>query len=91
MPGTPYPIIYEEQVPQDDASGCVILADLASYLIFQNGSLEIAFSEHAAFTTNKGTWRFLDYSDGMPWVKNVITLADPQGSYTVSPFVYFND
>jgi HK97 family phage major capsid protein len=91
MPGTPYPIVYSEHLPQADNNGCVILADLGSYLVFQNGALEIAFSEHAAFTTNKGTWRFLNYSDGMPWMKSTITLADPQGSYTVSPFVALNN
>lgn len=91
MPGTPYGIVYSEHLPQADTSGCAILADFGSYAIFQSGTLEVAFSEHAAFTSNKGTWRWLDYSDGMPWVKNYITLADPTGSYTVSPFVYFND
>ena len=91
MPGTNIPIIYSEHLPQDDNSGCAILADLNSYLVFQDGSLEVAFSEHASFTSNKGTWRFIDYSDGMPWNKSVITLADPQGSYTVSPFVFLND
>jgi hypothetical protein len=38
-----------------------------------------------------GTWRFSQRQDGQPWLKNVITLADPQGSYTMSPFISHND
>jgi hypothetical protein len=53
--------------------------------------MAVAFSEHAAFTTDKGTWRFTKRLDGQPWLSGAITLADPQGSYTVSPFVYHND
>ena len=86
-----YPIIYSEHLPQDDNAGGVILADLSAYLLFERMGLAIAFSEHAAFKTDKGTWRFLMRLDGQPWLSAAITLADPQGSYTVSPFVYHND
>lgn len=86
-----YPILQSEHLPQDDNSGCVILADLQAYLMFQRRGVTIAFSEHAAFTSEKGTWRFSTRFDGQPWLKSAITLADPQGSYTVSPFIYLND
>lgn len=77
--------------PQDDNSGCVLLADFSAYLFFERAGLAVAFSEHAAFTSDKGTWRFTQRNDGQPWLRLAITLADPQGSYTVSPFVFLND
>jgi HK97 family phage major capsid protein len=80
-----------EHLPQDDNSGCVVLADMKAYLLFERRGLEIAFSEHAAFKQDKGVWRFYQRLDGQPWLPGPITLADPQGSYTVTPFVYFND
>jgi len=86
-----YQIVFSEHSPQDDNAGDVILADLGAYLLFERQGLEIAFSEHAKFTNDMGTWRFYGRWDGMPWLKSTITLADPQGSYTVSPFVYHND
>ena len=86
-----YPILQSEHLPQDDNAGCVVLMDPSAYLLFERSGISIAFSEHAAFTTEKGTWRFSQRFDGMSWVKSAITLADPQGSYTISPFVYLND
>lgn len=85
-----YPILFSEHMPQADGDD-VILADLSAYILFERAGLSVAFSEHAAFTTDKGTWRFTTRNDGQPWVKSAITLADPSGSYTVSPFVYHND
>ena len=86
-----YPIIQSEHLPQDDNSGDVILADLSAYVLFERGGLSIAYSEHVGFLTDQGTWRFTVRNDGMPWVRYPVTLADPQGSYTVSPFVVHND
>lgn len=83
--------INSEHLPQANNSGCVLLADFGAYLLFEKGPTEIAFSEHAAFTSRMGTWRFNARVDGQPWMKSYVTLADPQGSYTVSPFIYFND
>jgi HK97 family phage major capsid protein len=85
-----YPILESEHMPQDDNDD-VILADLSAYLIFDRAQMSIAFSEHAAFTTDKATWRFRKRLDGQPWLRSTITLADPTGSYTVSPFVYHDD
>lgn len=85
-----YPILESEHMPQANSTA-VILADLGSYLMFEREDLSIAFSEHAAFTSDKGTWRFTERVDGKPWLLDDITLADPTGSYTVSPFVFHND
>ncbi len=86
-----YPIIYSEHAPQDDNAGNVILADLSAYIIFNRRQLTVAFSEHAKFENDLVTWKYSIRADGMPWLKSAITLPDPQGSYTVSPFVYHND
>lgn len=91
MPGTNFPILTSQHAPQADNSGCVILADLGAYLVLERQPFAIAYSEHAGFLNGVGTWRFDYRADGTPWMKSAITLADPQGSYTVSPFVYFND
>lgn len=85
-----YPILESEHMPQDDNDDA-LLADLKAYTIFDRAGIAIAFSEHAAFTTDKGTWRVTKRLDGQPWLTDKITLADPQGSYTVSPFVYHDD
>lgn len=91
MPLLNYPIIFSEHMPQADASGCAVLADLAAYLLFERGPIRIAYSEHAAFTSGKVVWRFDQRIDGQPWVRSAITLASPGSAFTVSPFVYFND
>jgi hypothetical protein len=59
--------------------------------MFEKGGLMIDFSEHVNFTSDEVVWRFKERFDGQPWLANTITQADPQGSYTVSPYVYFND
>ena len=86
-----YEIIDSEHLPQDDNAGDVILADLKAYLLFVKGGMYIDFSEHASFTSGLDTWRFGMRVDGKPWLLDAITLADPQGSFEVSPFVYHND
>lgn len=83
--------VMSEHLPQADNSGCVGLFDFGAYMLFEKGGLEISYSEHADFLNGNNVWRFSQRMDGQPWLKNVITLADPQGSFTVSPFVYFND
>jgi HK97 family phage major capsid protein len=84
-------LIYSEHLPQDDNSGDVILIDPKAYLLFQKRGMRIDFSEHVAFKEDQGTWRFTDRMDGQPWVSGTVTLADPQGSFTVSPFVKHHD
>lgn len=84
-------IVQSEHQPQANNSGCVILGDWSTYLLFKRNDLIIDFSEHVGFLNGLDTWRFYERSDGKPWLKNSITLADPQGSFTQSTFVYFND
>jgi HK97 family phage major capsid protein len=83
--------IFSEHLPQANNAGDVLLADLKAYLFFQRGGMTVDYSEHAAFTTDRVVWRVRERMDGMPWLKGTVTLADPQGSFTVSPFVYHND
>jgi len=85
-----YPIVESEHMPQANGDD-VILGDFSAYVMFEREELTIAYSEHAAFVNDKGTWRFTSRFDGQPWLKSAITLADPTGSYTVSPFVYHDD
>lgn len=85
-----FPIIYSEHMPVANTDD-VLLADFGAYLWFQKGALEVAFSEHAGFTSDKGTWRYTQRNDGMPWLNAAITLADPGGTTTVSPFCYHDD
>jgi HK97 family phage major capsid protein len=82
--------IFSEHMPQANNDD-VLLADFSAYLLFDRQALTIDMSEHAAFTTDRVTWRFKERIDGQPWLKSVVTLADPQGSYTVSPFCYHDD
>ena len=86
-----YNIITSEHLPQANNSGGVILADLNAYLLWKKPGLSIDFSEHAAFRQDQAVWRFTQRMDGMPWNRAPLTLADPQGSYTVSPFIVHND
>ena len=84
-------ILYSEHLPQDDNSGDVILIDPKAYLLFNKRGMKIDFSAHVAFKEDQGTWRFTDRMDGQPWVSGASTLADPNGSFTVSPYVKHND
>lgn len=86
-----YPIYSSEHLPQANSSGCVLLADMFAYIMWQRSVLAVAYSEHAKFEFDMGVWRFSQRNDGKPWLQNVITLADPGGSYTISPFIYLND
>jgi HK97 family phage major capsid protein len=85
-----YPVLYSEHVPQvaHTGGGMPILIDPKSYVIFDRAQTSIAFSEHAGFTSDQGTWRFTKRLDGQPWLTDGITLADPDGSFKVSPIVY---
>jgi HK97 family phage major capsid protein len=87
-----YPVLRSEHLPQANASGCVVLADLGAYCFWQKTSgLAVAYSEHVNFKTGMGCWRFSHRNDGKPWFKDKIELADPGGSFYVSPFGYLND
>lgn len=85
-----YPIILSEHMPQANGDD-VLLADLSAYVFFERQGLSVAYSEHASFEKDAGVWRFTARNDGQPWYQGPVTLADPTGSYTLSPFVYHND
>jgi HK97 family phage major capsid protein len=85
-----YPIILSEHMPQANGDD-VLLADLSAYVMFERQGLTVAYSEHASFAKDAGVWRFTVRNDGQPWYQGAITLADPTGSYTLSPFIYHND
>ena len=82
-----YPIIYSDHLPQANNSGDVVLADLSAYILFDRQQLVIDYNPYGGFKNDLVTWRFKIRADGMPWVKNKITLPDPQGSFYVSPFI----
>lgn len=82
-----YALLDSEHMPQADNDNSVLLADFGSYGIWQRGEIEIAISEDYAFNTDEITWRFKERYDGRPLAASSVTLADPQGSYTVSPFI----
>jgi HK97 family phage major capsid protein len=91
LPILGYQRAMSEHLPQANNSGNVILGDLSAYNLWVREELYIDFSEHVGFLTGMDTWRFGMRVDGMPALVDDITLADPQGSYTVSPFVSHND
>jgi HK97 family phage major capsid protein len=91
LPILGYQRAMSEHLPQANNSGDVILGDLSAYNLWVREELYIDFSEHVGFLTGMDTWRFGMRVDGMPALLDDITLADPQGSYTVSPFVSHND
>jgi HK97 family phage major capsid protein len=86
-----YPIYFSEHLPQADNSGCVILADLGAYALFEYGGLYVDYSEHRFFDTGQDAWRFGQELDGKPWLNDAITLAGPGSAYEVSAYVNFND
>jgi HK97 family phage major capsid protein len=86
-----YPIKFSEHLPQANNSGHVILGDMGGYIIFDRAGMLLDFSKEVKFLNDQSAWRISKRADGKPWVIDAITLADPQGSYTVSPFIYFND
>lgn len=79
------PIVITEKLPALNTEGDVLLLDLQHYLIGDRREIEIAFSEHVAFTSNQGAWRFVSRVDGQPWLNSKITLSD--GVSTLSPFI----
>jgi HK97 family phage major capsid protein len=85
------PIIFSEHLAQANSSGALLLAELASYILFELGGMYIDYSEHADFTNGNDVWRYGARIDGKPWLNSEITLAGPGSAYTVSPFVKMDD
>jgi HK97 family phage major capsid protein len=79
------PVIVTEKLPALNTLGDILLLNLKHYLVGERQQVEIAFSEHVAFRTNQGAWRFVCRVDGQPWLRSAVTLSD--ASNTLSPFV----
>ncbi len=75
--------IMSEHLAQADNSGCAMLCDFGAYLLFEQGGLEIAYSEHYAFINRKVTWLFNQRMDGQPWMKGKAYTTGTQGSDSV--------
>lgn len=80
-----------QHLPQSTNSGAFVLVDWSSYIIFERRGMSLAVSDQADFQNGKVLFRWNSRSDGMPWLKAAITLSDPQGGFTQSPFVFHND
>jgi HK97 family phage major capsid protein len=78
------PVVVSEKLPALNTLGDVLLLDLRHYLVGDRQQVEIAFSDHAAFLNNQGTWRFVARVDGQPWLRSAVTLS---GGSTLSAFV----
>lgn len=79
------PFHVTEKLPALNTAGDILLADFSQYLIGDRQQIEVAFSEHAGFTTNQTYWRFVSRVAGLPWMRDKITLQD--ATSTISPFV----
>jgi HK97 family phage major capsid protein len=91
MPLLGYPARKTQHLPQANNSGDAILVDFSAYQIWDLGGAYMDFSEHVGFLNGLDTWRFGRYMDGKPLWRSEITLSDPQGAFTVSPFIRHND
>jgi len=84
-----FPLFFSEHMDQLDADD-IMLIDPKAYVIFDREPVRIAFSEHARFENDEGTFRVTKRLDGQPWLTSYITLAHPT-AFTVSPIVYHDD
>lgn len=82
------PVLTSEKLPALGTARDVCLVNFEHYLIGDRRQVEIAFSEHIAFTTNQSAWRFTVRVDGQPWMKSSLILAD--SITAVSPYVWLN-
>ena len=83
-----YPLVQCMHMPAPNSDD-VLLIDPKSYILFEQGGLMVDFSEHAAFTSDKGTWRFKRRMDGKMWLNSAVTPSN--GGSTLSPAVYHAD
>jgi HK97 family phage major capsid protein len=79
------PLVVTEKLPALNTAGDIFVGDWSKYIVGDRQQVEIAFSEHVAFTTNQSAWRFVSRVGGRPWLSDKITLSDATNS--VSPFV----
>lgn len=86
-----YERFQSQHSPQANSSGDAILCDFSQYQIWDLGGAYVDFSEHVGFLNGLDTWRFGRRIDGKPLWLSTMTLSDPTGSYTQSPFVKHDD
>ena len=84
-----FPLFWSEHMPSADGDA-IMLIDPKVYVIFDREDVRVAFSEHARFENDQGTYRVTKRLDGQPWMEGAITLAGPT-AHTVSPIVYHAD
>jgi len=82
------PVLTSEKLTALGLPRDVCLVNWEQYLIGDRRQVEVAYSEHTAFTTNQAAWRFVSRVDGQPWMRAPMTLSD--GASTLSPFVYLS-
>lgn len=90
-----YQLQYSYNVPVADSSGSMNLIDFSQYVLFQRveaggEGVEIDYYDQSSRTHHY--WTFDARMDGQPVQRSTIAYVAPGGtSYTVSPFVRFND
>jgi len=84
-----YPLFWSEHMPSANGDA-IMLIDPKAYLIFDREPIRVAYSEHARFENDQGSFRVTKRLDGQPWMQSTISLGGPT-VLTVSPIVYHND
>lgn len=74
-----------EKVPALNTAGDIMLLNGKHYVIGDRKQYEVAFSEHAGFTSNQTYFRVVSRVGGQPWLKTPMTLSD--ASSTLGSFV----
>lgn len=80
-----HPVHVTEKLPALNTAGDILLANGGHYYIGDRKQYEVAFSEHAGFTTNQTYFRVVSRVGGLPWLSDKVTLAD--ASSTLGSFV----
>lgn len=80
------PLIFTDKVPGSSSDGKVILADLSYYVVGDRQQMQIAMSEHAAFTTDRTAWRVVHRVDGKPWISGPVQISSTS-TESLSAFV----
>lgn len=80
------PLFFTDKAPGASAAGKVILADLSYYVVGDRQQMQVAMSEHAAFTTDRTAWRVVHRVDGQPWIQGSVPIS-ASAAENVSAFV----
>lgn len=91
-----YQLEYTYNLPQADASGCVMLIDFSQYLMFNlvegDAAAMVEIDYYPQSSRTHHYWTFDARMDGQPVHRSTIDFVSPGGtSYNVSPYVNFND